>query len=99
MTGSCSCSIVGAFIIVAGFYGVVWAQSKEEQGEASKIRRPPVSSQKTPLLDSRTNVSLDGTICFFLLLFHRPRNKAKETNEKARTLQNLWNVTRISAEA
>ncbi|KAF2282905.1 hypothetical protein GH714_043325 [Hevea brasiliensis] len=46
-------SIIGAIIIVAGFYGVMWAQSKEEeQIEAKEISE----QQSTPLLGSRTNV-------------------------------------------
>ncbi|KAJ6411713.1 hypothetical protein OIU84_008317 [Salix udensis] len=45
--------IVGAIIIVAGFYGVIWAQSKEnEHGEVKKPRNQQSMSQKTPLLDS-----------------------------------------------
>uniref|UniRef100_A0A6N2LGE3 WAT1-related protein n=1 Tax=Salix viminalis TaxID=40686 RepID=A0A6N2LGE3_SALVM len=45
--------IVGAIIIVAGFYGVIWAQSKEnEHGEVKKPRNLQSMSQKTPLLES-----------------------------------------------
>ncbi|XP_031277168.1 WAT1-related protein At3g28050-like isoform X2 [Pistacia vera] len=51
-------SVIGAIIIVVGFYGVIWAQSKEEKnkGEAYKCDRPQAYSQKTPLLDSYVNV-------------------------------------------
>ncbi|GAV81016.1 EamA domain-containing protein [Cephalotus follicularis] len=42
-------SIVGSVVIVVGFYGVIWAQSKEEETyEIHDI------SQKTPLLESHT---------------------------------------------
>ncbi|KAJ0105854.1 hypothetical protein Patl1_17991 [Pistacia atlantica] len=51
-------SVIGAIVIVVGFYGVIWAQSKEEESksEVCKNDRPQVSSQKTPLLDSYINV-------------------------------------------
>lgn len=38
------CSIVGAAVIVTGFYGVIWAQSKEGKEEVDKTKT-------TPLLD------------------------------------------------
>ncbi|KAF9667836.1 hypothetical protein SADUNF_Sadunf15G0064700 [Salix dunnii] len=45
--------IVGAIIIVAGFYGVIWARSKEdEHGKVNKPRNLQSMSQKTPLLES-----------------------------------------------
>ena len=50
-------SIVGAAIIVTGFYGVVWAQSKEEEEVACS------SSSKTPLLhepEPEPNPGLDA---------------------------------------
>ncbi|KAJ8753601.1 hypothetical protein K2173_022842 [Erythroxylum novogranatense] len=42
-------SILGAIVIVGGFYGVIWAQSKDE--EQNELKQS--SSQKTPLLESR----------------------------------------------
>lgn len=36
------CSIVGAAIIVTGFYGVIWAQSKEEKDEVAKTSMTPL---------------------------------------------------------
>ncbi|XVF09243.1 hypothetical protein REPUB_Repub07fG0075300 [Reevesia pubescens] len=41
-------SIIGAAIIVSGFYGVIWAQSKEENDELQSSSSS--SSSKTPLL-------------------------------------------------
>ncbi|XP_044486236.1 WAT1-related protein At3g28050-like isoform X2 [Mangifera indica] len=49
-------SVIGAIIIVVGFYGVIWAQSKEEESKGEKYDRQQVSSQKTPLLESHINV-------------------------------------------
>ncbi|EOY20648.1 hypothetical protein QUC31_006963 [Theobroma cacao] len=43
-------SIVGAAIIVTGFYGVIWAQSKEEEDEVANIHKLHSSSSKIPLL-------------------------------------------------
>lgn len=49
-------SIVGAIIIVAGFYGVIWAQSQEDEHSKVNIPRNLQSlSQKTPLLESHMN--------------------------------------------
>uniref|UniRef100_A0A2P2K9W3 WAT1-related protein n=1 Tax=Rhizophora mucronata TaxID=61149 RepID=A0A2P2K9W3_RHIMU len=49
-------SILGAIVIVAGFYGVIWAQSKEEEkDELPKGYKPQSSSQKTPLLETHSN--------------------------------------------
>lgn len=46
-------SIIGAIIIVAGFYGALWAKSQEkEQSEIKQINEP----QSTPLLGSHTDV-------------------------------------------
>ncbi|KAL5747252.1 hypothetical protein ACOSP7_024252 [Xanthoceras sorbifolium] len=46
-------SIIGAIVIVVGFYGVIWAKSKEE--EPYEDDRPQSSSQKIPLLGSHVN--------------------------------------------
>ncbi|KAL6997202.1 hypothetical protein U1Q18_007324 [Sarracenia purpurea var. burkii] len=43
-------SVIGAIVIVMGFYGVIWAQSKEEGKETRGIDPLPLSSAKTPLL-------------------------------------------------
>uniref|UniRef100_A0A7N0SWE5 EamA domain-containing protein n=2 Tax=Kalanchoe fedtschenkoi TaxID=63787 RepID=A0A7N0SWE5_KALFE len=45
-------SVVGAVVIVAGFYGVIWAQSKEEEDGEECIENLPSTSQKRPLLHS-----------------------------------------------
>ncbi|GLT70535.1 hypothetical protein SLA2020_426090 [Shorea laevis] len=46
-------SIIGAVIIVAGFYGVLWAKSKEKEDEVgSPHHKLESSSVKTPLLHS-----------------------------------------------
>ncbi|KAF8037157.1 hypothetical protein BT93_B0158 [Corymbia citriodora subsp. variegata] len=46
-------SIVGAVVIVAGFYGVIWAMSQEEEDgrncTSGEVQSP---SQKTPLIES-----------------------------------------------
>ncbi|KAF5734180.1 WAT1-related protein [Tripterygium wilfordii] len=50
-------SIIGAIIIVFGFYGVVWSQSKEE--EESRIlvlEGSRLASQRVPILENRTDV-------------------------------------------
>ncbi|XP_020420187.1 WAT1-related protein At3g28050 isoform X2 [Prunus persica] len=59
-------SVIGALVIVVGFYGVIWAQSKEEksldqkrdekeQGETHEVvDRLQSSSQRTPLLEAYT---------------------------------------------
>ncbi|XP_062027480.1 WAT1-related protein At3g28050-like [Rosa rugosa] len=61
-------SLIGAVVIVVGFYGVIWAQSKEEKGldiktkedsesqEDDEIDRLQSSSQKKPLLESEVHV-------------------------------------------
>lgn len=47
-------SVIGAIIIVTGFYGVMWAQTKEgEKGEAQEVDGLPSTSEKAPLLQSR----------------------------------------------
>lgn len=60
-------SVIGALVIVVGFYGVIWAQSKEEksldqkrdekeQGETHEVvGRLQSSSQRTPLLEAYTH--------------------------------------------
>ncbi|BBH03841.1 nodulin MtN21 /EamA-like transporter family protein [Prunus dulcis] len=59
-------TVIGALVIVVGFYGVIWAQSKEEksldqkrdekeQGETHEVvDRLQSSSQRTPLLEAYT---------------------------------------------
>lgn len=60
-------SLIGAVVIVVGFYGVIWAQSKEEKGldpktkedgesQEDDVDRLQSSSQKTPLLESHVHV-------------------------------------------
>ncbi|KAL6182398.1 hypothetical protein ACLB2K_043820 [Fragaria x ananassa] len=61
-------SLIGAVVIVVGFYGVIWAQSKEEKeldlktkedGESQEddeVDRLHSSSQKKPLLGSEVHV-------------------------------------------
>ncbi|EXC31164.1 Auxin-induced protein 5NG4 [Morus notabilis] len=52
-------SIIGAFVIVIGFYGVVWAQSMEGKVEnygAVDEFQSPSSSPQTPLLESHRHV-------------------------------------------
>uniref|UniRef100_A0A2N9G642 WAT1-related protein n=1 Tax=Fagus sylvatica TaxID=28930 RepID=A0A2N9G642_FAGSY len=50
-------SVIGAIVIVAGFFAVTWAQSKEEEKDKShevdKILSP---SDKAPLLESQTHL-------------------------------------------
>ena len=51
------CSVIGATVIVAGFYAVIWAQSKEEdKGKSSEVDGVLSPSQKTPLLESQRDV-------------------------------------------
>ncbi|XWS60700.1 hypothetical protein CRYUN_Cryun07bG0058100 [Craigia yunnanensis] len=48
-------SIIGAVIIVIGFYGVIWAQSKEEKKLTNSADdKPESSSSETPLLFEHT---------------------------------------------
>ncbi|KAF8037155.1 hypothetical protein BT93_B0158 [Corymbia citriodora subsp. variegata] len=51
-------SIVGAVVIVAGFYGVIWAMSQEEEDgrncTSGEVQSP---SQKTPLIESHVYVN------------------------------------------
>ncbi|KAI9175127.1 hypothetical protein LWI28_027786 [Acer negundo] len=50
-------SIVGAIVIVVGFYGVIWAQSKEEEeGKVHTDESLHSTSQRTPLLESHINM-------------------------------------------
>ncbi|KAE8124177.1 hypothetical protein FH972_019084 [Carpinus fangiana] len=50
-------SVIGATVIVAGFYAVIWAQSKEEdKGKSSEVDGVLSPSQKTPLLESQRDV-------------------------------------------
>ncbi|KAK1564807.1 hypothetical protein Q3G72_012073 [Acer saccharum] len=50
-------SIIGAIVIVVGFYGVIWAQSKEEEeGKVHTDDSQRLSSQRTPLLESHINM-------------------------------------------
>ncbi|XP_050379009.1 WAT1-related protein At3g28050-like [Argentina anserina] len=61
-------SLIGAVVIVVGFYGVIWAQSKEEKGldirtkeddefqEDDEVDRLQPLSQKKPLLESEAHV-------------------------------------------
>ncbi|KAI4336109.1 hypothetical protein L6164_014678 [Bauhinia variegata] len=47
-------SIIGALVIVIGFYAVLWAQSKDKNGEYHKVDRPSSSSSsQRSLLQSR----------------------------------------------
>ncbi|KAJ7945900.1 WAT1-related protein [Quillaja saponaria] len=46
-------SVIGAVVIVAGFYAVMWAQSKEEENGKSQVNSLLSSSQNSPLLESR----------------------------------------------
>lgn len=52
------CSIIGAVVIVAGFYGVIWAMSQEEEDgrncASGELQSP---SQKTPLLESHVYIN------------------------------------------
>lgn len=43
-------SIIGALVIITGFYGVIWAQSREDNDEIHE--RLPPSSHTTPLLQN-----------------------------------------------
>lgn len=45
-------SVIGAVVIVIGFYGVMWAQFKEEKDENNESNRPRSESVKTPLLET-----------------------------------------------
>ena len=48
----CGCSLVGAIIIVSGFYAVMWGKAKEaEEGRLE-------CSRKVPLLQNQTDVSV-----------------------------------------
>ncbi|KAK2663812.1 hypothetical protein Ddye_002386 [Dipteronia dyeriana] len=50
-------SIIGAIVIIVGFYGVIWAQSKEEEeGTVHTDDSPRLSTQRTPLLESHINM-------------------------------------------
>ncbi|KAH7528501.1 WAT1-related protein At3g28050 [Ziziphus jujuba] len=50
-------SVIGAVVIVIGFYGVIWTQFKEEKDENHEVNGPQSSSVKTPLLEThRTDV-------------------------------------------
>ena len=49
------CGIVGAAIIVTGFYGVIWAQSKEDKdgvirAQAKEDKDEVANTSTTPLL-------------------------------------------------
>ncbi|GFZ17488.1 nodulin MtN21 /EamA-like transporter family protein [Actinidia rufa] len=46
-------SVIGAIVIVVGFYGVIWAQSEEEYKEIYGVDTIPSSSDKTPLLQNQ----------------------------------------------
>ncbi|KAH7867382.1 hypothetical protein Vadar_032764 [Vaccinium darrowii] len=45
-------TVIGAVVIVVGFYGVIWAQSKEEEKESHGFDWLPTSSHRTPLLQT-----------------------------------------------
>ncbi|KAF7136611.1 hypothetical protein RHSIM_Rhsim08G0169700 [Rhododendron simsii] len=45
-------SVIGAIVIVVGFYGVIWAQSTEVENESHGVDRLPSSSDITPLLQT-----------------------------------------------
>ncbi|KAH7866817.1 hypothetical protein Vadar_025415 [Vaccinium darrowii] len=47
-------SVIGSIVIAVGFYGVIWAQSKEEEKESYGVDRLPSSLDTTPLLQTRT---------------------------------------------
>ncbi|XP_022726178.1 WAT1-related protein At5g40240-like isoform X2 [Durio zibethinus] len=50
----CLGSVIGAIIIVTGFYAVLWGKAKEEKmGEESGVESLESSSQKVPLLQNR----------------------------------------------
>ncbi|XP_022726180.1 WAT1-related protein At5g40240-like isoform X4 [Durio zibethinus] len=54
----CLGSVIGAIIIVTGFYAVLWGKAKEEKmGEESGVESLESSSQKVPLLQNR----IEGT--------------------------------------
>ncbi|KAF3437079.1 hypothetical protein FNV43_RR19832 [Rhamnella rubrinervis] len=48
-------SVIGAVVIVIGFYGVMWAQWKREKGETHDVDELRSSSPKTPLLENYTS--------------------------------------------
>lgn len=45
-------SVIGAVVIVVGFYGVIWAQSKEQKKQTDSLFGLPSSSDKSPLLQT-----------------------------------------------
>ncbi|KAG5536834.1 hypothetical protein RHGRI_024312 [Rhododendron griersonianum] len=45
-------SVIGAIVIVVGFYGVIWAQSKQEENESHGVDQLPSSSDTNPLLQN-----------------------------------------------
>ncbi|KAL5544253.1 hypothetical protein UlMin_008037 [Ulmus minor] len=48
-------SVVGAIVIVVGFYGVIWGQSgDQEKGKKKEVQTLQSSSQQKPLLESHT---------------------------------------------
>ncbi|KAF7136527.1 hypothetical protein RHSIM_Rhsim08G0179900 [Rhododendron simsii] len=48
----CVGSVIGATVIVVGFYGVISAQSREEEEESHGVDHLPPSSETTPLLQT-----------------------------------------------
>ncbi|XP_048329358.2 WAT1-related protein At3g28050-like [Ziziphus jujuba] len=49
-------SVIGAVVIVIGFYGVIWAQWKGEKDEPHGVDKMESTLQKTPLLESQSPV-------------------------------------------
>ncbi|EXC31165.1 Auxin-induced protein 5NG4 [Morus notabilis] len=52
-------SVIGACLIVVGFYGVIWAQSEDGKVENHGVvdeSRSPLPSPRTPLLESQSHV-------------------------------------------
>ena len=50
------CSVIGAVVIVIGFYGVMWAQWNGENSETREVDSLQPSSKKTSLLETHATV-------------------------------------------
>jgi len=52
-----TCSVIGAIVLVSGFYGVLWGKSQEEklEDETRIYRIEPCSTEKMPLLQDKKN--------------------------------------------
>ncbi|RDX58002.1 WAT1-related protein, partial [Mucuna pruriens] len=65
-TGLCYEIIIGAVIIVIGFYSVLWAQSKEKNAKGLEVDRvSSPSAQASPLLESHEDESNVLEIFFY----------------------------------